>query len=221
MKAERCPHCNSMVLFANDHCPRCRKHRSAEAEVSKEQMRLVQMETRQRLAVQSQATGAGDAQNARLKRISLFSEIAGYLNTLTAILHFSFLGVIGGAMLVIGARLLRGGGAAVKVISIYLMLLAVIGAFWCILTLVAFLELGTAERWLIPALRLVALPLFVSVVVMCFRVVVQDPQKSILPPPVPGAAKPTRKAIQNPAPAMMPKGEQQDDKSGADATLRP
>ena len=123
-------------------------------------------------------------QAARLKRISLFSELAAYLTTVCGVLQFSPIGVLAGAMLIAAARFLRGG-TGVKVISIFLMLASVIGALWCGLTLYVYLDRSGSGRWLIPLLRLAALPLFVTVIVLCWKAITHGFSKSVAPPPVP------------------------------------
>lgn len=189
MKAESCPHCHNMVLFKDGRCPRCRKHRDPAAELSTEQRLQLTNETRRRLYEESQIAQPAGEQASRLKRISLFSELAAYLTTICGILQFSPAGVVGGAMLITAARFLRGG-TAVKVFCIFLMLASFMGAFWCGLTLYVYLDRAQySGRWLIPLLRLAALPLFVSVIVLCWKAITHGFAKKIVPPPVPLAPR--------------------------------
>lgn len=184
MKAENCPHCHSMVLFREGRCPRCKKHRDPAEELSAQERLQLNNETRRRLYVESQVTQPASEQAHRLKRISLLSEIAGYLTTASGALMFSPAGVLGGAMLIAAARFLRGG-AGVKLICIFLMLASIIGALWCALILYAYLDRGGRAFWLIPLLRLAALPLFVTVFVLCWKTIIHGFSRQVVPPPVP------------------------------------
>jgi hypothetical protein len=189
MKAESCPHCHSMVLFKDGRCPRCKKHQNPAEELSPEQRVQLNDQTRRRLYVESQIAQPASEQAQRLKRISLFSELAAYITTVCGILQFSPPGVIGGAMLITAARFLRGG-TGVKVFCIFLMLASVIGAFWCGLTLYVYLDRAQySGRWLIPLLRLVALPLFITVIVLCLKAVTHGFTNKVVPPPVPLAPR--------------------------------
>jgi hypothetical protein len=184
MKAESCPHCHSMVLFKEGRCPRCKKHRNPEEELSAEERVKLNNETRRRLYMESQVAQPATEQAHRLKRISLFSEIAGYLTTASGALMFSPAGVLGGAMLIAAARFLRGG-AGIKLICIFLMLASIVGALWCALILYAYLDREGRAFWLIPLLRLAALPLFVTVLVLCWKTITHGFSNRVVPPPVP------------------------------------
>jgi hypothetical protein len=189
MKAENCPHCHSMVLFKDGRCPRCKRHQDPTEELSAEQHLQLNNETRRRLYVESQVTQPAGEQTQRLKRISLFSELAAYLTTIGGVLQFSPVGVLGGAMLITAARFLRGG-TGVKMFCIFLMLASFIGAFWCGLTLYVYLDRAQySGRWLLPLLRLAALPLFVTVIVLCLKAITHGFAKKVVPPPVPFAPR--------------------------------
>jgi hypothetical protein len=91
-------------------------------------------------------------------------------------------------MLIAAARFLRGG-AGVKLICIFLMLASIIGSLWCALVLYAYLDRGARAFWLIPLLRLAALPLFVTVFVLCWKTIIHGFSKQVVPPPVPLAPR--------------------------------
>jgi hypothetical protein len=184
MKAESCPHCHNMVLFRDERCPRCRKHRNPAEELSADQRLQLNDQTRRRLYVESQVAQPASEQARRLKRISLFSELAAYVTTICGVLQFSPIGVLAGAMLIAAARFLRGG-TGVKVFCIFLMLASAIGVLWCGLTLYVFLDRPMSGRWLIPSLRLVALPLFITVIVLCWKAITHGFSQRVTPPPVP------------------------------------
>lgn len=188
MKAESCPHCHSMVLFKDGRCPRCKKHQNPAEELSPEQRLQLNDQTRRRLYVESQIAQPASEQAGRLKRISLFSELAAYITTVCGVLQFSPAGVIGGVMLITAARFLRGG-TGVKMFCIFLMLASVIGAFWCGLTLYVYLNRVNAGLMIIPLLRLAALPLFITVIVLCLKAVTHGFTNKAVPPPVPLAPR--------------------------------
>jgi hypothetical protein len=189
MKVERCPHCKSMAMFAVDHCSRCRKHRSTSAVMPENQMRSYLEDARKQARMKSEFEQAKSDQESRLKYIAIFSLIVGAISIFTGAAKSKEDALVGGALYVLFALLVRLR-IGVKLVAIALMLMSVLSIgdrvlnFGPLVAAAGPAALAAAPMWL------GGVALFVGIAAMSFKVVIHDPRKNSLPPPVPVSAIP-------------------------------
>jgi hypothetical protein len=187
MKVERCPHCQSMVMFAGDYCSRCRKHRVTGELMAPEEMKARLEDARKVASMRTAHDQEATNQEGRLKLATTLAIIAGVLVTLNGIQgKVAFITVTGVAMFFAGLQLyLRN---AVKFIALFLMLasgfflaLRVIDLIY-IFSQAGLMVAGAMPMWILWS------GLFLILMVTSFKIVVHDPDKNATPPAVPDGA---------------------------------
>ncbi len=198
-------------MFAEDHCARCRKHRSTGVARPVEEMRRLLEHARKQATMKAEHSEAAADHEGRLKLIAILSLIVGGMTLFTSYANRVSAGMVIAVVFLAGALLmkLRLGVKLVAVLLALLSLLEVGGRFVNFGPLVAAAgpaALAAAPMWL------GSVALFVGIIVMCLKVLVHDPHQNALPPPLP--PNPPDLDMPARAPAVAPpSGEQSGDKT--------
>jgi hypothetical protein len=204
MKVEYCPHCQSMVMFADDHCSRCRRHRVTGEPMAAEEMKARLEDARKVASMRTAHDQEAINQESRIKLATTLAIIAGILVVLSGIQgKAAFITVTGVAMFFAGLQLyLRN---AVKFIALFLMLASGFFLVLRVMDLVyIFSQAGLMVAGAMPMWILWS-GLFLILMATSFKIVVHDPNKNATPPPVPDNTPASG--------ALKPPGQQSGDKT--------
>ena len=181
MRIEKCPHCGAKAMFADDHCSRCRRHRTTGAQLSVEEMRPLVSRARRLASMRTEHSTQNRHYMRNLNALVTTCFIVAGLLLVEATLREDLAAGIWCLGIFLAGILLRFQ-IAVKVVAALVMLAGVWQVFGTIAGLI-----GVAWTGVIISVPFIFFRIAVrgALIVLGFRVLIFDPAKNAPPPPVP------------------------------------